>query len=507
MFVPSIALLSSNSAAIVAVIVASLYLWWRRSFGYWQRRGVPTLPTHWLYGNFQESAFLKVQPAEHLGRLYAQAPYEDFVGLYIFNKPVLMLRNLELIKTILVKDFQSFPNRVFASTAKKDTVGTNSLFSITNPQWKYIRGKLSPTFSSGKLKKLFYLILETSENMKNHLGEKLKDSSQVKVMNVKEMAAKYSTDIVSSLAFGVRTNSFDENADEFYQYSLAPGRMTFLRGLQLACTFFMPRVANLLGSKMLAESTDYFRSVFWASIDTREKTNAKRNDIIDSLIVLKNEKQSSEFRFEGDTLLAQSAIFFIAGRESTTTTISFTLYELAKQPKIQDRARQEIRDLIKSGELTYENVSEMKYLYQVISETLRLYPPAPIIDRKAVTDYQIPGTDVVIEKGTAVYIPLMGLHKDPQYFEDPLRYDPDRFTEERKAEIKPFTYMPFGEGPRYCIGMRMGLLQTAVGLITILRDYEVSLNPDYKDNGIEPRSVFLFPRSIHLDFKRITAAD
>lgn len=93
--------------------------------------------------------------------------------------------------------------------------------------------------------------------------------------------------------------------------------------------------------------------------------------------------------FEGDALVSQSAIFFIAGRESSIVTICFTLYELAKYPEIQKKAREEIREKLKEHGMNYEGVQSMKYLYQVISETLRLYPPAPLLDRVAIKDYKV----------------------------------------------------------------------------------------------------------------------
>lgn len=88
-------------------------------------------------------------------------------------------------------------------------------------------------------------------------------------------------------------------------------------------------------------------------------------------------------------MLSQSAIFFVAGRESSVSTICFTLYELAKHPEIQKRTREEINEKLKEHGMTYEGVQSMKYLHQVVSEILRLYPPAPIIDRIAMSDYKV----------------------------------------------------------------------------------------------------------------------
>lgn len=92
----------------------------------------------------------------------------------------------------------------------------------------------------------------------------------------------------------------------------------------------------------------------------------------------------------------------------------------------------------------------------LLAETLRIYPAIPSLNRQCTKDYHIPDTDVVIEKGTKVLISILGLHHDPEYFPEPEKFDPDRFSDENKHNIRPFTYLPFGDGPRNCIGEDKG---------------------------------------------------
>ncbi|XP_053599163.1 cytochrome P450 6k1-like [Microplitis demolitor] len=421
------------------------------------------------------------------------------------HKPFLILRDPKIIKQMIIKDFNYFQNRYFSSRNRNDRLGTDNLFSINNPEWKYIRTKLSPTFTSGKLKQLFHLMVETSDNMKNYLDSKfVNNNDKIESIEVKNTCTMYTTDIVASLAFGISTNSFSQPTPEFYLRSREQQNFNIGFAIRIFCAFFFPIFSSLFSNSFFGKNTDYFRQVFWSSMNTREQSKTERGDVIDSLLKLKNEKQDSQFRFEGDSLVAQSAIFFIAGLESSSVTISFALWELAKQPDLQDRVRGEIKDnLEKFGGLTYDAVQNMKYLMQVINETLRLYPPAPIIDRVASEDYKIPGSNVIIEKGTAVYIPLPGIHRNPKYHPNPDHFDPDRFSDERKNDMEPCTFMPFGEGPRICIALRVGMLQTAVGLVRILQDYQVTVNPKYKTE-INTRNIFTTPANgIHLYFKKI----
>ena len=488
--------LAANVPYALLLLIGSwtiLYLYLKYKHTYWKRKGVPSLPGHWLFGNVQDAVLMRSASFHVFGDLYRQASdNDDIVGIYVFHKPFLLLRNPELIKQVLLRDFNNFSNRYFTAESFHDKIGSSNLFTIKNPKWKQLRTKITPVFTSGKMKKLFYLIVEATNSMQKYLEDQFSDGSKVKTIAAKDVALKYTTDIISSVAFGINVNSFDPSENHFFRKAQEGLKLTLRRGIQFSLMFFFPPVSPYLGGQMLGSSTNYFRKVFWDSVDSREAMKAKRGDLLDSLIELKNEKQDDNFKLEGDVLVAQSGIFFVAGRESSVTTITFTLSELAKQPDIQKRVRNEIIETLKTQGMTYEAVHSMKYLNQVISEVLRLYPPAPFIDRMTSENYKIPGTDIVIEKGTPVYVPLCGIHRDPKYFPDPLRFNPDRFSDENKDKITPFTYLPFGDGPRVCIGMRLGMLQSMMGVITILKDYEVSLDPTYKCD-IDIRNVFISP--------------
>nr|XP_033184375.1 cytochrome P450 6k1-like isoform X1 [Bombus vancouverensis nearcticus] len=478
-----------NIFLTIATLVTFLLLYVKYRRTYWQRRGVPTLPAHWFFGNVKDVMQFKKSPSIVIGDLHSEASdNDDVLGIYIFHKPFLLLRNAELIKQILIKDFDYFPDRYFTAQSIRDKIGSSNLFTMHNPEWRQMRTKISPVFSSGKMKKLFHLIGETAGSMIKYLEQQFSHDAKTKTIFVRDIALRYTTDIISSVAFGIKVNSFDPETVQFFEKAQEGTRITFLRAIQFSVMFFFPQFSKWIAGQMLGSSTNYFRKIFWNSMDTRNMTKAKRGDLIDSLIDLKNK---NDLKLEGDELVSQAAIFFVAGRESSVTTICLTLYELAKHPEIQKRTREEIHEKLKEHGMTYEAFQSMKYLNQVISETLRIYPPAPLIDRICVKDYKIPGTETVIEKGTPVYVALTGLHRDPRYFSNPQHFDPDRFSDENKDNIKQCTYMPFGDGPRVCVGVRLGLLQSSMALIAILKDYEISLDPTCNKDGIDVRNVFL----------------
>lgn len=132
------------------------------------------------------------------------------------------------------------------------------------------------------------------------------------------------------------------------------------------------------------------------------------------------------------------------------------MYELSINEEIQKKARESvIKVLEKNGNIyTYEAVNEMAYIEQCVNETLRKHSPALGTGRIAKEDYPIPNTNIVLEKGTAVIIPFSGIHLDSDIYPDPQKFDPNRFSPEEVEKRHPYAFLPFGEGPRICIGMR-----------------------------------------------------
>ncbi|XP_011500584.1 PREDICTED: cytochrome P450 6k1-like [Ceratosolen solmsi marchali] len=485
--------------AVLTSLITTFYLYIKYKHKYWSRKGVYTPPVHWLFGHFKNCIMQRTSSPQMLADMYNSCN-ESVVGIYIFQKPFLIVRSPEVLKHIFIKDFNFFPNHYFASKRKNDVLGSSNLFSIDNPKWKYLRNKMSPIFTTGKQKHLFNQILKISENFKQYIVDHL-DNGKQSTINIKDGASKFTTDVISSLSFGISTNSFEKPEPEFFVRSRTPFILSFRGAIQLFANFFFPKLNDIFGFTFFGKETEYFRKIFSLSMKNREESGYKRGDVIDVMLDIKKEK-NPDFEFEDDELLAQSAIILVAGLETSSVTISFALYELAMQPSLQAKIREEIKKKIGDDKLNYEHISEMKYVNQVVSETLRLYPPVPLIDRISVEDYKIPETDIVLDKETAVFASVIGLHTDPKYFTNPFKYDPDRFSDERISDMTPGTYIPFGIGPRTCIGMRTGILMSMVGLITILREYEVSINSNYKCE-VNKRSIFTAPlNGVNLYFKR-----
>ncbi|XP_015436980.1 PREDICTED: cytochrome P450 6k1-like [Dufourea novaeangliae] len=463
---------------LFASLMVAAYMYATRNFKYWAKRGIMEIPPTPFLGNFKECLLLKKSPSDFVKDLYDQSKGLRYMGFYIFDKPFFLIRDPELIKHVLVKDFNVFKDR-YASPDVTDRLGYANVFMIKNPSWRILRTKLTPIFTTGRLKKMFDLMIVVANDLDEHLeGQKLQNG---KVLEMKDLCANFTTDMIASTAFGLQVNSLKNSHVPFREYGRKIFDYTVYRCAEFLTIFFLPQLTKYTGAKFFGkEATTFLRSVFWDVINQRMQSGEKRNDLIDILIELKQKHESEGdlggFQFSGDDLAAQAAIFYIGGFETSSSFMCFTLYELALDMHVQRTLRKEIVEALEEtdGKITYEMIITLPYLDMVVSETLRKYPSLGFLDRIAMTDYKIPDSDLVLEKGTPVYISMNGIHNDPEYYPDPEKYDPLRFTDENKQKRPNFTYFPFGEGPHNCIGMRLGLLQSKLGLVQMLSKYEVT---------------------------------
>ncbi|CAG2183396.1 unnamed protein product, partial [Oppiella nova] len=167
-------------------------------------------------------------------------------------------------------------------------------------------------------------------------------------------------------------------------------------------------------------------------------------------------------------------MFLIAGYETTSTTLTACAYELALNPDIQQKLYDEINGAIDSdGEIPYDVLTRLPYLDAVLSEALRLHTPPLRFARTASADYTLGDTGIIIKKGQQVEIPIHAIHLSAEYYPDPFRFNPDRFMPENRGTITPYTYLPFGGGPRNCIGMRFALLEAKLCLAHMIGKYRL----------------------------------
>ncbi|KAB1263435.1 Cytochrome P450 3A12 [Camelus dromedarius] len=169
-------------------------------------------------------------------------------------------------------------------------------------------------------------------------------------------------------------------------------------------------------------------------------------------------------------IVAQGIIFIFAGYETTSNSLSFIMYELATHPDVQQKLQKEIDATFPNkAPPTYDGLLHMEYLDMVVNETLRIFPLAGRLERVCKKDVEING--VFIPKGTVVMVPVYALHKDPALWTEPEEFRPERFSKKNQDSINPYTYLPFGTGPRNCIGTRFAMMSMKLALAKVLQNF------------------------------------
>ncbi|KAK4878167.1 hypothetical protein RN001_010673 [Aquatica leii] len=339
-----------NVVAIFVIVVVGVVTYFKWAYKFWQRLGVPYLEPTIPFGNVQQVVLVQTSRGEVLAEQYKTAKAKGYkhVGLYGFTTPEYMPIDLNILKNILVRDFNYFCDRGLYTNEKVDPL-TAHLFLLTGNRWRKLRAKLTPTFTSGKMKTMFNAVVECSQKLKQVMGV-LHSQGPI---NIKNFLERFTTDVIGSCAFGLNCNSFDD-------------------------------------------------------------------------------------------------------------------------PNMLD-------------------------------EVMRKYPPLPILSRVCTIDYKVPNIDLVLKKGTRVTIPLLGIQNDPEYFPEPEKFNPERFASKNKELINQFCYMPFGEGPRVCIGLRFAFLQMKLGLSILLKNYKFSINEKTQlPLKMNPKPLVLSPiGSIWLNVEKV----
>ncbi|KZC12359.1 putative cytochrome P450 6a14 [Dufourea novaeangliae] len=407
--------------------------------------------------------------------MYNEYKHVPAFGIFAGNTPILVINDLDMIKDVLIRDFSLFADRGLPMFPKVEPLSEH-LFNLEPERWRPLRARLSPVFTSGKLKEMLPLVVECGQHLEKYLDKVV---SKGEPIECREIAAKFTTDVIGSCAFGIDMNALSDEDSEFRvmgRMMFAPSAKQLINGI---CRQFFPSLYNVLGHLLqLNYITDFFMNVVVDTMNYRENNNIIRPDFINMLMELKKNPHNLENVELTDSLLASQAfVFFLAGFETSSSTISHSLYELAINIDMQDKLRKEIREnYAQHGEtLTYERVKQMKYLDLVFRETLRKYPIVPILMRKVCTNYTFKGTNITIPKDMNIWIPVYGIHRDSDIYSKPEVFDPERFTEDAVSARHPMSYLPFGDGPRNCIGARFAVYQSKVGVISILRNYRVDV--------------------------------
>ncbi|OWF54740.1 Cytochrome P450 3A4 [Mizuhopecten yessoensis] len=436
----------------------------------------------------------------HSFQLECRKKYGKIYGYFGGLSPqTLVVGDKEMLRKILVKEFNNFSDRIIFKGFNGDL--ESSVNNLKGNHWKHVRNKITPAFSTGKLRKMVPLVDYASDTLLEALRKKVKDGDGV--MEMLEVYGAYAMDVICSTAFGIQVDSQQNPNDEFIVNAKKFMILNFSSSIILIL-MFLPKLHFLmpfLGWSFIDKHVQkFFRNVTVKLLDERVAGNKDRVDFLQLMKNVQHGEDGDSDEEEDDDIdkenvsgsklpnswyrkgitfkeiLGNAEIFFLAGYETTMITLTMASYYLAVHPEYQDKLRRELFDKIGSEPLTYDNIRNVAYLDMVINETLRINPPATRTDRVCLKDTEVNG--VRIPAGMHISIPIYSIHHDPDNWEDPEKFIPERF--EDKDRHDPLTFLPFGYGPRNCIGMRLAQMELKMSLAKIVRTFQICVCSETK---------------------------
>lgn len=424
-----------------------------------------------------------------------------------------------------------------AMNSQVDRIFSKNLFSLFDQKWRDMRVTLTPIFTSSKMKTMFGLLSDHAQDFVKFFEETAERKGKV-ILDTKNIFGRFTADGISTSVLGFEGDCLRNEQSYAYRITQKMLDEVFSTSANFKLIFasVMPKLYHLTGLQLLSEEViDFFRRVVVDVIKEREQKGISRPDVIQLLLQVKkgqlqendrdvNDKELANFsanieydvgskqnnitKFDDEDLIAQGFVFFGAGFETTSSLLLLTSYELAWNPEIQKTLIEEIDQSLKESKgkpVTYEALHKLKFLDMIISESLRKWPPAPQTDRSCTKDYDLKvseGRTLKIKKGDLIYLPIYGIQHDPNYFENPEKFDPSRFSDENKVKINPGTYLPFGIGPRVCIGSRFALMEAKLLLFNVLSKFTIEVC-DETPKKLTMKTTFQFGivEKIILEFK------
>ncbi|KAK9731248.1 Cytochrome P450 [Popillia japonica] len=406
--------------------------------------------------------------------IYRTFPDYPYVGVYIVNRPGLLIRDPELIKSVIQQNFSHFHNNDLLVDENVDPIFGKNPFVSRDELWKQRRAIHTRQFSSGKLKYMFNLVLQGGDRLTRYVMSEMKANPKF-TTEANDLASKYTLYNVGACALGIDPMTFEDDNAEMRVMGRDVMETNFYSAIKQFLIFILPNLGNFLSISIVPPKVKQrLTRLINEQLKYREQHKIVRNDFFESIQEYKGE------RFGVEEMLVQVGGFFVDGFVTSSAAFSFILYELAVNLDIQQRLAEEIDEFLAKhkGEVPYEAFQSLSYLNGVF----------------------------LVEVGTPIVVPIMALHYDEKYFPDPARFDPERHIGENKASITkgtfmPFgnkasitkgTFMPFGDGPRSCIGERFALLQGKMLLFKLLSQFEIRLNPKTKvPLTFNPQSIIL----------------
>ncbi len=386
--------------------------------------------------------------------------FGDFFQIPFFFRKIFFTTNLEVIKHVLQTHQKKYVKSI-AYRNLKLALG-NGLITSEGETWRRNRKLAQPAFYKTQLEGLYQAMTGVAERYCQDLTERIKTNV---TLEITEEMMSVTADIVLKALFSSENPAA---ISEMYRIMVDSQEYIMMRTIAPYLTPF----SYINGKhRRFRKDMDWFDGHLYNLINERRKESGPANDLLSMLLHARYEDTGEPM---SDQQLRDEAItLFAAGHETSSNGLSWTLYLLTQHPEIMQKLRMEVDRVLGDRTPSFEDLRKLTYTMQVIQESMRLYPPAFAVGREPLEDDEILG--VKIPKGSAVFISISGLHRDPKYWERPDEFYPTHFDTENERNRPRMAYMPFGAGPRMCIGNHFALMEMQLLLAMLVRQFDLEL--------------------------------
>ncbi|HAN0756369.1 TPA: cytochrome P450 [Campylobacter jejuni] len=401
----------------------------------------------WLDGLYERS--YKMQTG------YVKMPNFD---LYVIN-------DTKEVKRMMVDEVREFPKSAFLHELLSPLLG-ESIFTTNGEVWKKQRELLRPSFEMTRINKVFNLMSEAVADMMDRFSKYPNHA----IIEVDEAMTFITADVIFRT---IMSSKLDEEKGKKILNAFVTFQEQSVHTAMRRMFRFPKWLSYVLGDRKRAKAGDVIRQVLSDIIKPRYDMadNAEFEDILGSLLLVVDVDTNKRFSFE--EILDQVAMLFLAGHETTASSLTWTLYLLSLYPKEQEKAYEEITQVLQGGAIEISHLRQFKYLTNIFKESLRLYPPVGFFAREAKKDTQV--RDKLIKKGSGVVIAPWLIHRHEEFWTNPHGFNPSRF----EGEYKKDAYLPFGVGERICIGQGFAMQEAILILANILKTYKLELEEGF----------------------------
>lgn len=444
-------------------LTVSYFTWRNIKAPFLQYSNLPQVAPHWFLGN---KSFGGESLMDNMLNHY-HALGDNRFGLYWDGRrPTLFLKDIDLIKKVQIGDFDHFTDFGFNHPEYLEKVG--NVFGIADMQgehWKKMKKMVTPSFSVPRLKKTVPSMNIAAEKLVDYL----KTVEKKEFVNAVEFTRKFYMTTIASVAFGLDIDCYGEKESKFE--TMGKNLIAVWRFLIVE---LFPSLAILLKIKIINPKSElFFSNLCKRLVRDRKSRKIEVRDVLGNLMNVAEENPDMTEEMMYKTCVQ----FFTDGYDTASQALSVLMYHLARNPDIQERVHEEIDAIFdeknEGDHIDERDLSNMPYLDQVLSEGLRV-GAVPFTARYCTKPWRIPDDTFVVPKDMKVFIPIAGLHYDEKFWEEPYKFDPERFSPENKGKITGAVYQPFGFGARACLGQNLMKIETKIMLTQLLRNFSLT---------------------------------